>query len=373
MLAKLDEIEKRYRELERLLATEEVARDSQKLQKIAKERGVLGKIVSLYREYKNVVKEIEEAKAIISDRHAEKELIALAQEEIKGKEAKREELFGKLVELLVSDSDEASRNAIVEIRAGVGGEEAALFAADLFRMYTKYSQKRGWKVDFVDSTPTGLGGFREVIFSVEGDGAYQRLKFESGGHRVQRVPVTEASGRIHTSAVTVAVLPEAQEVEVNIPAQDLRTERITGGGPGGQSINKTASAVRVTHIPSGIIVRCQDERSQRQNLEKAMRVLRSKLYEIAREEADTARARTRRSLIKSGDRSEKVRTYNFPQNRVTDHRIGVSIYNLENFLAGEIDQMLDSLAKDEKEERLKSLAIDTKFPRADESADSGAS
>jgi peptide chain release factor 1 len=373
MFAKLDEIEKRYKKLERLLATEEVARDSQRLQRIAKEHGFLGKIVSLYDEYKKVMKEIEEAKAIVSDRQADKELVALAQEEIKGKESRREDLFGNLVELLISDSDEAARSAIVEIRAGVGGEEAALFAADLFRMYTKYSQKRGWKVDLIDSTVTGLGGFREVIFSVEGGGAYKRLKFESGGHRVQRVPVTEASGRIHTSAVTVAVLLEAEEVEVNIPAPDLRIERITGGGPGGQSVNKTASAVRVTHIPTGIIVRCQDERSQRQNLQKAMKVLRSKLYEIAREEADSARARVRRDLIKSGDRSEKVRTYNFPQNRVTDHRVGLSLYNLSVFLSGEIDEMLDVLEKDEREERLKSLSIDTQPPSAGDRTSPGAS
>jgi peptide chain release factor 1 len=373
MFAKLDEIEKRYKRLERLLATEEVARDSQRLQRFAKEHGFLGKIVSVYGEYKKVVKEIEEAKAILAEGGADKELATLAQEEIKRKEVEKEKLSGKLVELLTSDSDEAARSAIVEIRAGTGGEEAALFAADLFRMYAKYSQKRGWKVDLMDSTATGLGGFREVIFSVEGDGAYKRLKFESGGHRVQRVPVTEASGRIHTSAVTVAVLQEAQEIEVNIPAQDLRIERITGGGPGGQSINKTASAVRVTHIPTGIIVRCQDERSQRQNLEKAMRVLRSKLYETAREEADSARARMRRDLIKSGDRSEKVRTYNFPQNRVTDHRIGLSVYNLSVFLSGEIDEMVDALEKSEREERLKSLSIETQPPSGSDKASPGAS
>ncbi|MFH1422556.1 MAG: peptide chain release factor 1 [Planctomycetota bacterium] len=360
MLEKLEEIEKRYKELDNLLATPEVARDSHKLQKLSRERGALAKIVAVYSEYKKVIKEIEDAKSILSDENAEEELTELANEELKEKESKKEELYDKLVRFLVTDTDEATRNAIVEIRAGIGGEEAALFAADLFRMYMRYSQEQGWKVEVMDSTATERSGFREIIFSVIGNGAYEKLKFESGGHRVQRVPLTEASGRIHTSAVTVAVLQEAEEVEVDIPEQDLRIERITGGGPGGQSVNKTASAVRVTHLPTGFIARCQDERSQRQNLEKAMRVIRSKIYEIAKEKAESDRAQLRRSMIKTGSRSEKVRTYNFPQNRVTDHRIGLSLYNLQNFLAGEILEMIEALEKADKEERIKLLSMKPK-------------
>jgi peptide chain release factor 1 len=259
--------------------------------------------------------------------------------------------------MLLSKDEGADRNAIVEIRAGTGGGEAALFAADIFRMYEHVAEKKRWKMELLSSSPTELGGFREVVFSLSGPKAYGTMRYESGGHRVQRVPRTETQGRIHTSLVTVAVLPEAQEVDIKIPDDDLRIERIHGGGPGGQSVNKTSSAIRVTHIPSGAIVFCQDERSQHRNLDKAMRILRSRLLEIEEERKEKERGDMRRSMVRSGDRSEKVRTYNVPQNRVTDHRVNLSIYDLQGVLEGNLDALSSALAEKDKEERLKNLDL----------------
>jgi peptide chain release factor 1 len=357
MFDRLEELDRRVSELETRLANPETARDTQLYSRLAKEHGSLSRIVSAYRKYKGVKKELAEAQSLAGDETGDEELRELAGQEAEEKERQAAELAEKLTEMLLSKDEGVDRNAIVEVRAGTGGGEAALFAADIFRMYERFAQKKGWKLEILDSSPTDLGGLREVIFSLSGQGAYGTMRFESGGHRVQRVPKTETQGRIHTSLVTVAVLPEAEEVDVKIPADDLRVERICGGGPGGQSINKTASAVRVTHLPTGMLVHCQDERSQHRNLEKAMRILRSRLLEIEEERKQKERGDMRRSMVRSGDRSEKVRTYNFPQNRVTDHRINLSVHNLEGVLQGDIGEFTQALAQKDREERLRNIDL----------------
>ena len=342
MFDRLEELEKRAVELEKKLADPEIARQPQLYTALAREHGSLAKIVSAYRSYSALKREVEEVRALAADETGDSELRELAR---------------KLTDMLISKDEGADRNAIVEVRAGTGGGEAALFAADIFRMYERFAQTKSWKMEILSSSPTELGGFREIVFSLSGPGVYGTMKYESGGHRVQRVPKTETQGRIHTSLVTVAVLPEAEEVDFKIPADDLRIERIHGGGPGGQSVNKTSSAIRVTHIPSGAIVFCQDERSQHRNLEKAMRILRSRLMEIEQERKEKERGDMRRSMVRSGDRSEKVRTYNFPQNRVTDHRISLSVYNLEGVLEGALEQFASALAQRDREEKLKNVNI----------------
>ncbi len=357
MFDKLEELERRMVELEVRLADPEVAREPKLYTAIAKEHGSLSKMVSAYRRYKAARGALEEAQTLVEDESADAELRELARQEIEEKEKEIEKLTGKITDMLLSKNEGAHRNAIVEIRAGTGGGEAALFAADIFRMYERFAEEKKWKLEILSSNPTELGGFREIIFSLKGAGVYGAMRFESGGHRVQRVPKTEAQGRIHTSLVTVAVLPEAEAVDVEIPEDDLRIERIHGGGPGGQSVNKTASAVRVTHNPTGIIVHCQDERSQHRNLEKAMRILRSRLLEIEEERKERERGDMRRTMVKSGDRSEKVRTYNFPQNRVTDHRINLSLYNLEGILQGNLGGLIEALKLKDREERLKTIDI----------------
>lgn len=285
----------------------------------------------------------------------DEDLRSLAETELEDIQEKLEKVEFELKALLLPKDPNDEKNIIMEIRAGTGGEEAALFAADLFRMYLGYAQKKGWKVEIVSSNPTGLGGFKEIIFIVEGKGAYSRLKFESGVHRVQRVPITESSGRIHTSTATVAVLPEMEEIEVEIDPKDLRIETFRSGGAGGQHVNKTESGVRITHIPSGIVVQCQDERSQHQNREKAMKVLRARLYEYYQREKENEIASQRRQQVGTGERSEKIRTYNFPQRRVTDHRINYSSFQLEEVLSGELDEFIDRLILAEKEEQIKKL------------------
>ncbi len=355
MFKRLEELEKRVVAIEKRLSDPETVKDTNVYSALAKEHGSLSKIVSAYRKYKSVQKELVEARALAEDESGDEELQELAGQEAQEKERQVAELEQKLTNMLLSKDEGVDRNAIVEVRAGTGGHEAALFAAEIFGMYQRFAQKKGWKLEILNSSPTELGGFREVVFSLSGQAAYGIMRYESGGHRVQRVPKTETQGRIHTSLVTVAVLPEAEEVDIKIPADDLRIERIHGGGPGGQSVNKTASAVRVTHLPTGAIVHCQDERSQHRNLEKAMRILRSRLLEIEEERKDKERGDMRRSMVRSGDRSEKVRTYNFPQNRVTDHRISLSIYNLEGVLQGDIEEFVEALGKKDREEKLKNI------------------
>ncbi|MGB8658114.1 MAG: peptide chain release factor 1 [Candidatus Zixiibacteriota bacterium] len=356
MLDLLEKVEEKHKELTQLLSDPKVLSDRNKYKKIAKEHNDLGQIVSVSSEYKRVLKQIEDDETI-SKESKDRELVELAKSELEELYPKRQEFEEKLKLLLLPKDPKDNRNTIVEIRAGTGGEEAALFASDLYRMYLKYAEKKGWKVDVMNSNPTGMGGFKEVIFLVEGEDAYGTLKYESGVHRVQRVPVTEASGRIHTSAASVAVLPEAEDVEVDIRPEDLKIDVFRSSGPGGQSVNTTDSAVRITHLPTNTVVTCQDEKSQLKNKNKALKVLRARLLDKAAAEQTAQIARERKSMVGSGDRSEKIRTYNFPQGRVTDHRIGLTLYRLENILVGEIDEFVAALRKKEQEERLQSSRV----------------
>ncbi len=352
MLAKLTEVEKRYEQIECLLVDPAVLADRKEYARLAKERAELEEIVRCFREWKRVGEELEGNKELLED--ADAEVRELAKSELPVLRARRAALESRLKELLAPRDPNDEKNVILEIRAGTGGEEAALFAADLFRMYARYAERRGWRVEVLSANATGLGGFKEVIALVEGNRAYSRLKFEGGVHRVQRVPVTEAAGRIHTSAVTVAVLPEADEVEVEIDeAKDLRIDVFRSSGPGGQSVNTTDSAVRITHLPTGLVVACQDEKSQHKNKAKALRILRARLLERAREKQRAAEAATRRSMVGTGDRSERIRTYNFPQGRVTDHRIQLTLYSLDRVLDGDLDPLVDALITNERAEALK--------------------
>jgi peptide chain release factor 1 len=342
MFDRLVEIERRFEELERLVVDPAVIADRRAFAQLARERAQLEATVRTYRERCRVDAELTEHRALLEER--DPELRELARAEIPGLEARLAELDERLkVQLLPRDPND-ERNTVLEIRAGTGGEEAGLFSADLFRMYTRYAERKGWRVETLSASPTGLGGLKEVIALVHGQGAYSRLKYEGGVHRVQRVPATEAQGRIHTSAVTVAVLPEAEDVEVDLPEKELRIDVFRSSGPGGQSVNTTDSAVRVTHLPSGLVVTCQDEKSQHKNKAKALKILRSRLLERARHEQQSAIAANRKAMIGSGDRSEKIRTYNFPQSRVTDHRIGLSLHTLDRVLDGDLDPIIDALA-----------------------------
>jgi peptide chain release factor 1 len=346
----------RYEELGRLLSDQKVVTDRNLLLKYAKERAGLGDLVRRAGEYEKTEKGIGEAEEILQSSD-DRELLDLARTEVETLSKRKEELVQEMKEMLLPKDPKDEKNTIVEIRAGTGGEEAALFAADLFRMYSKYAERQGWKVDTLSSSPTGVGGFKEVIFLVEGEGAYSRLKYESGVHRVQRVPVTESSGRIHTSAVTVAILPEADEVDIEINPEDIRLDVFRSSGPGGQSVNTTDSAVRITHIPTGMVVQCQDEKSQHKNRAKALKVLRSRLMDRAMQEQEMERANNRRQQVGTGDRSEKIRTYNFPQARVTDHRIGLTLHRLGEVLDGDLDDIIDSLAAYDTEIRLKAAGM----------------
>jgi len=352
ILDKLNDIELRHRELEGLLSDPKVVSKPGVYQKYAKEHAELRDLVETIREYNHVCGQMKEHQEILND--GDDELKAIVKEELPVLKQKKEGLEEKLKILLLPKDPNDDKNVFLEIRAGTGGDEAGLFAADLFRMYARYAESQGWKVEVVSSSPAGgVGGFKEIIAQIEGRGAYSRLKYESGVHRVQRVPVTEAQGRIHTSAVTVAIMPEAEEVEVNIDPNDLRIDVYRSTGHGGQSVNTTDSAVRITHIPTGLVVTCQDEKSQLKNKAKAMKVLRARLFDAMVQKQNAEQAEARKSQVGTGDRSERIRTYNFPQGRVTDHRINLTRYDLDNFLNGNIGEMIDALIAHHQAELLK--------------------
>jgi peptide chain release factor 1 len=335
-----------------MVADPSLARDANRYKETMRERSRLGAILEAYSVYSRLQGEMADAKAMLKD-EADSDLRQMAREELETLEAAFAESEKKLNELLVPHDPLDDKNTIMEIRAGTGGDEAALFAADLYRMYSRFADEKRWKLEVMSTSETGLGGFKEIIFSISGEGAFGKLRWESGVHRVQRVPSTEASGRIHTSAVTVAVLPEAEETEVEIRPEDLRVDVMRAGGPGGQCVNTTDSAVRLTHLPTGLVVHCQDEKSQIKNKAKAMRILRARIYDLEEEKKNAERAADRKSQIGSGDRSERIRTYNFPQNRVTDHRIDVTLYKLDLFMQGDMDEIVQGLATRAREDALK--------------------
>jgi len=354
MFSKLDDIEHRYEEVVRLISDPETISDQERYVALTKEHADLEPIVEEFRRYRDVLRQIEDNKTLLSD--DDEDIVVMAKEELPRLEAEKEQSEQKLKLLLLPTDPNDSKNIFLEIRGGAGGDEAALFAADLFRMYSRYAENNGWKVEIISENSTGVGGFKEVIASIQGNGAYSRLKYESGVHRVQRVPETEAQGRIHTSTVTVAILPEAEDIEVDIDANDLRIDTYRSTGHGGQSVNTTDSAVRITHIPTGLVVTCQDEKSQHKNKTKAMRVLKARLLDLETQKQQDEISEARKNQVGTGDRSERIRTYNFPQGRVTDHRIGLTMHKLDSILLGYLDELIDALTTYYQTEALKSQA-----------------
>ncbi len=351
MLDRLERIEKRYQELDEQMAAPQIASDLKQLQVLAQEKANIEELVTKYREYKAISKSLADTREMLAD-GLDEEMTALVKQEIGNLESQLDGRLQKLKLALLPKDPNDEKDIIMEIRAGAGGDEAGLFAADLFRMYSRYAQTKSWRIDIISLNESGIGAFKEVIFEIEGRGAYSRLKYESGVHRVQRVPTTESSGRIHTSTATVAVLPKAEEVDISINPVDLRTDIFHSGGAGGQNVNKVATAVRITHLPTGMVVICQDERSQLQNKIKAMSVLRTRLLDIERREQEDKITSERRSQVGTGDRAEKIRTYNFPQDRISDHRIGLTLRNLPRIMEGALDDLIDALATTDQARQL---------------------
>ncbi len=356
MLEQLEKIERRFNEIEQAIASPDIATNIAELTRLAKERAGLESIVDLYRKYVRTAKAFEETQHLI-DTETDAEMVDMAREEHRSLKERQDALYEDIKMALLPKDPNAERNIIMEIRAGTGGDEAKLFAADLFHMYTRYAEAKRWKVDVIDLTESSAGVFKEVIFEIDGEDVYSRLKFESGVHRVQRVPATEAAGRIHTSTATVAVLPVAEEVDIAIAPDELRTDIFHAGGAGGQNVNKVSTAVRLTHLPTGLVVVCQDERSQLRNRQKAMDVLRARLLALKQEEQQSEMTDARRSQVGTAERSEKIRTYNFPQDRLTDHRIGLSAHNLPKILEGNLDDIIDALATEEQARLLQSAGV----------------
>lgn len=351
MFDRLEAVEARYEKLNELLSDPDIVNNTNKLREYSKEQSDIQETVEVYREYKSVKEQLEDAKAMLEDK-LDAEMREMVKEELSELEDREEELRERLRVLLLPKDPNDDKNVIMEIRGAAGGDEAALFAGDLYRMYSRFAEAQGWKTEVMEAATTGVGGYKEIIFMINGKGAFSKLKFENGAHRVQRVPETESGGRIHTSTATVAVLPEAEEVEVDIHEKDIRVDTFASSGPGGQSVNTTMSAVRLTHLPTGIVVSCQDEKSQIKNKEKAMKVLRARVYDKFQQEAQAEYDQNRKQAVGTGDRSERIRTYNFPQNRVTDHRIGLTIQKLDQILQGKIDEVIDALIMEDQAQKM---------------------
>ncbi len=354
MYDRLQSVEERYDRLNELLSDPEIVNDATKLRDYSKEQSSIAKTVEVYREYKDAQNEYKDAKAMLDDK-LDADMREMVKDEMDELSNQIEELEERLKILLIPKDPNDDKNVIVEIRGAAGGDEAALFAGDLYRMYSRYAEANGWKTDVIEAHSTGIGGYKEIIFMINGNGAFSKLKYENGAHRVQRVPETESGGRIHTSTATVAILPEAEEVEIDIHENDIRVDTFASSGPGGQSVNTTMSAVRLTHIPTGTVVSCQDEKSQIKNKEKAMKVLRARVYDKFQREVQAEYDANRKSAVGTGDRSERIRTYNFPQNRVTDHRIGLTIQKLDQILEGKLDEFIDALTVQDQSERLEGV------------------
>ncbi|MGU3439508.1 peptide chain release factor 1 [Bacillus cereus] len=351
MLDRLQAVENRYEKLNELLSDPAIISDSNKLREYSKEQSDIQETVEVYREYKDVREQLKDAKAMLEDK-LDAEMREMVKEEVSELESQDKTLSERLKILLVPKDPNDDKNVIVEVRGAAGGDEAALFANDLYRMYSRYAEVQGWKTEIIEASYTELGGYKEIIFMINGKGAFAKLKFENGAHRVQRVPETESGGRIHTSTATVAVLPEAEEVEIDIHEKDVRVDTFASSGPGGQSVNTTMSAVRLTHLPTGVVVSCQDEKSQIKNKEKAMKVLRARVYDKFRQEAQAEYDQNRKQAVGTGDRSERIRTYNFPQNRVTDHRIGLTIQKLDQILQGKLDDFINALVMEDQAQKM---------------------